>query len=113
MWAAVTALLALTLLWRQWQPAAGTGETGRRQGEPAAGAVTVTIPVDGMICVVCAASVKRTAQAVNGVRAADVDLARRRATVSYIDGKTSPEQIAAAIAGLGYHTGPPLIENLR
>ena len=72
--------------------------------------VTVSIPVEGMICMVCASSVKRTAKAVDGVSDAEVDLAGKRANVAYVEGRTSPEQIAAAIARLGYKTGSPVIE---
>ena len=79
----------------------------------APGTATVSIPVEGMIYFLCASSVKRTVQAVEGVSAAEVDLAARRATIAYVEGKTSPNQIAAAIARLGYKTGAPVIENRR
>jgi Cd2+/Zn2+-exporting ATPase len=49
---------------------------------------TVRVPVEGMICMVCASSVKRRAEAIDGVTGAEVDLAGKRATMSYVDGKT-------------------------
>lgn len=104
-------LVVLTLVvvrpWASSEPASRHTPAANPQ---AAGTVTVSIPVEGMTCMVCASSVKRTAQGVDGVREAEVDLARKRAKISYVDGTTSPEHIAAAIARLGYKTGSPMIE---
>ena len=104
-------LLALTfVVVRPWASSTRiSGDTPARNVR-VAGTTTVSIPVEGMICVVCASSVKRTVQGFDGVREAEVDLAGRRAKVSYVDGTTAPEQIAAAISRLGYKTGPPVIE---
>ena len=87
-----------------------TEENKAAQSDDATPAQTVSIPVEGMSCASCAASVKRTAEALNGVRVAEVDLAKRRARIEYIEAKTSPEQIAAAIEELGYKTGSPIAE---
>jgi copper chaperone CopZ len=104
-------LLALTFVaLRPWAGSARISSDTPAQNVQVAGTTTVSIPVEGMICVVCASSVKRTAQGIDGVREAEVDLVGRRAKVSYVEGTTSPEQIAAAIARLGYMTGPPVIE---
>jgi Cd2+/Zn2+-exporting ATPase len=104
-------LLALTfVVLRPWAGSARISSDTPAQNVQVAGTTTVSIPVEGMICVVCASSVKRTAQGIDGVREAEVDLVGRRAKVSYVEGTTSPEQIAAAIARLGYETGPPIIE---
>lgn len=104
-------LIAVTVIVvRPWNSSAPSSSETSPQTAQAAGTVTVSIPVDGMICVVCASSVKRTAQAIDGVSDADVDLAGKRAKVVYVEGRTSPEQIAAAITRLGYKTGPPIIE---
>ena len=58
----------------------------------------------------CVASVKRTAAAIDGVRDVKVDLAGRSARVEYAADRTTPEQIAAAIAALGYRVGAPVKE---
>jgi copper chaperone CopZ len=80
------------------------------QNQEATKTVTVSIPVEGMSCVSCAASVKRTAKGIDGVRNAEVDLAGRFARVEYVEGRTSPEQISTAIRQLGYKTGTPVVE---
>ncbi len=56
------------------------------------------------------ASVKQTAKGIDGVRSTEVDLAKRRARIEYVEGRTSPEQISAAIRQLGYKTGTPVVE---
>lgn len=107
-------LLALTLVVvRPWASSSPGSSDTPVQNTPVTRTVTVSIPVEGMICVVCASSVKRTAQGVDGVRDAEVDLAGRRARISYVEGMTSPEQIAAAIASRGYKTGLPVIEKAQ
>ena len=79
----------------------------------ASGSVTVTVPVEGMSCMVCASSVRRSVEAIDGVTRVEVDLAGKRAKVSYVEGKTSPERIAADISRLGYKTGPPAVEKAQ
>ncbi len=74
---------------------------------------TVRIPVQGMSCVVCAASVKKALQAIDGVQEADIDLERREARVRYGEGKVSPERLVAAINQLGYKAGTPVPEAPR
>ena len=87
------------------------GEDGARmQSEQAVETRTVVIPVEGMSCASCVASVTRATKAVEGVKHVDVDLAGARATVEYVSSATSPEQIARAIAALGYKTGAPVME---
>lgn len=71
---------------------------------------TVTLPVEGMSCGSCVASVKRTVKALNGVTSVEVSLAERRARVSYDASKVTPDQIVAAIRELGYKTGSPVTE---
>ena len=71
---------------------------------------TVTLPVEGMSCSSCVASVKRTVKGLNGVTSVEVSLAERRARVSYDSSKVTPDHIVAAIRELGYKTGPPVPE---
>src|SRR5258708_28903951 len=81
-----------------------------RAGQNEKAVQTVSIPVEGMSCQLCVASVKQTAKGIEGVRNAEVDLAGRRARIEYIEGRTSPEQISAAIRQLGYKTSAPVVE---
>ena len=74
---------------------------------------TVRIPVQGMICVVCAGNVKKTLESIDGVQEADIDLERREARVRYGAGKVSPAQFVAAINQLGYKAGTPIPEAPR
>lgn len=68
---------------------------------------TVTVPVDGMICMVCAGSVKNALKAVHGVQNAEVNLEKRYATVQYENGKVSVEELTRTITQLGYKAGVP------
>lgn len=68
---------------------------------------TVTVPVNGMICMVCAGSVKNALKAVHGVQKAEVDLEKRNVTVQYEHGKVSLDALTRAINELGYKAGVP------
>ena len=63
---------------------------------------TVTVRVDGMICMVCAGSVKNALKAVHGVENAEVSLEKRSATVAYEHGKVSVDELTRVISHLGY-----------
>lgn len=69
---------------------------------------TVRIPIQGMICTVCAGSVKKALQSVAGVQEAEISLERREARVRYGEGKVSPEQLVTTINQLGYKAGTPV-----
>lgn len=71
---------------------------------------TVLIPIDGMSCGACAARVRKTLRAMNGVADVAVDLEHRNARVKYVAAKTSPDQLAAAINSLGYKAGTPAVQ---
>lgn len=79
-------------------------------GDPVSGAQpkTVTIPVEGMACMSCAATVKRAVKAINGVSDVQVNLVGRSVRLAYTPGVASPERIAAAITSLGYRAGLPM-----
>ena len=68
---------------------------------------TVTVPVNGMICMVCAGSVKNALKAVHGVENAEVHLEKRFATVQYENGKVSVDELTRVISQLGYKVGVP------
>jgi copper chaperone CopZ len=68
---------------------------------------TVVIPVEGMACIACAASVKRALKAIDGVSGVEVNLERRTAQVTYVSGKVAPERLVEVINKLGYRAGTP------
>lgn len=74
----------------------------------ASAAHMVTIPVKGMSCGSCVASVKRSVSSVKGVQAVGVSLEKREATVTYTKGEVSPEQLVKTINELGYQAGKPV-----
>lgn len=73
----------------------------------------VTIPVEGMSCISCAATVKSAIQKIHGVTEVEVSLEHRAARVRYIDGKVSPDQLVAAVNHLGYRAGTPRMEEAK
>jgi copper chaperone CopZ len=68
---------------------------------------TVVIPVDGMVCFACAATIKRTVKSLGGVSSTEVSLEKRTVQVTYAADQLTPERIAAAINKLGYKAGAP------
>jgi Cu+-exporting ATPase len=70
--------------------------------------LTVKVPVDGMICMVCAGSVKNALKSVHGVQSAEVNLENHYATVQYEKGKVSVEELTRTINQLGYKAGAPM-----
>jgi copper chaperone CopZ len=67
----------------------------------------VEIPVEGMACVSCAASVKHAVKSLNGVIRVEVSLEKRNARVTYFANLLTPDRIVAAIDKLGYTAGTP------
>jgi len=76
----------------------------------AADAKTVRIPIQGMVCTVCAASVKKALLSLEGVQGAEISLERREAQVRYVEGEVSPQELVAAIKQLGYKASAPVPE---
>jgi copper chaperone CopZ len=77
------------------------------KGEAQADAKTIVIPVEGMVCYACAATVKRSVKSLAGVIDVEVNLEKRTAKVTYAANKVSAERIAAAIDQAGYRAGLP------
>ena len=98
--------LALYLVATPWQsrPSPATAEPN---------ATVVNIPVEGMSCASCVASVKKAVSSIDGVTAVDVSLEHRQAKVRYVPDKASAQQIAGAINKLGYKAGEPKIEEAK
>lgn len=66
---------------------------------------TVSIPVEGMSCVSCAARVRRTLKSIDGVQQVEVSLERREAVVRFAADKVTSERLESAINSLGYKAG--------
>ncbi len=64
--------------------------------------------VTGMDCASCVAHVEKALKSVDGVVAAEVNLARGRATVKFDPGATNPQSLAEAVSQSGYPTQPEL-----
>ena len=62
----------------------------------------VEVPITGMTCANCAATIERALKKVSGVTSAAVNLATERATVEYIPGLTTHADLVAAIKKAGY-----------
>ncbi|MFA5206731.1 MAG: heavy metal translocating P-type ATPase, partial [Lentisphaeria bacterium] len=75
-------------------------------GNAAGTAAVAALSVSGMDCASCAARVEQAALGVPGVAACQVNLARGRAVVRFDGRQTTPERIAAALAGAGYPAVP-------
>lgn len=68
---------------------------------------TVAVPVNGMICQICAGQVKAALKEVRGVRDVEISLDNRNAVIRYADGEVSMDDVTRAITELGYKTGAP------
>jgi copper chaperone CopZ len=91
-------------------PALTAGPSSTQSGEKVQ-VKTVVIPVQGMACVACAATVKRTLKALEGVSQVEASLERRAAQVSYVPEKVSADRLVAAINQAGYRAGVPREQN--
>ncbi len=65
--------------------------------------VTLELPITGMSCANCAKTIERTLnQKVQGVVEAVVNFASEKATVRYVPGTVTRDDMVAAVAGAGY-----------
>ncbi len=62
----------------------------------------VTLPITGMTCANCVATVERNIKRLDGVRSASVNLASERASIEYDGSKLSQDEIVASIQRAGY-----------
>jgi Cu+-exporting ATPase len=76
--------------------------------EPAAGA-KVDIPVQGMTCAACQASIQKALQRQPGVLDASVNLMMKNAAVTYDPDVTGPESLVEAIRDTGYEAELPRV----
>lgn len=75
---------------------------------PAQPAQKVTLPVEGMTCAACQATVQRALSKQPGVAKAAVNLMMHEATVHFDPAATTPAQIVAAINDTGYVSRLPV-----
>ena len=68
---------------------------------------TVTIPVGGMTCAACQASVQKALEREQGVLKASVSLMLKSADVSFDPASTSPAALVEAIRRTGYEAALP------
>ena len=68
---------------------------------------TIKIPVDGMICQVCAGTVKSALKKVDGVNDAEISLEKRNAIVHYDERTVTLETLTRAIEDAGFRPGEP------
>lgn len=66
------------------------------------------LSVEGMSCGACAARVKGTLKAIDGVADVEVSLAERNVRVRHAEEKVTPERLAVAINELGYKATVPV-----
>lgn len=64
--------------------------------------VKKTYPIKGMHCASCVGVIERSLSKTPGIKTATVNLATEKATVTYDDLKCTPDQIAWAVANVGY-----------
>lgn len=67
----------------------------------------LVIPVDGMACGSCAARVKKTLTAIDGVGETTVSVEDKSVITHYDPRKLSPSRLVGAINGLGFKAGTP------
>jgi Cu+-exporting ATPase len=63
---------------------------------------TTTINIEGMSCAHCAGAVQRELAGLQGVKDVTVDLASKKAMISYEPGKVGNDQFKQAVEKAGY-----------
>lgn len=93
----------------------GVSPTASTQTAAPTGAATpvktrlASIPVEGMFCLSCAATVKRKVKSLDGVQNAEVHFREKIVVVNYrADRPDVPDRAVAAINSLGYKARPAI-----
>ena len=66
------------------------------------GSEKIILPIGGMTCAMCSSHVEEALKGLEGVLAANVNLASERALVEYVPGVVTPEDFRRAVADAGY-----------
>ena len=90
-----------TLSLPETRPAPPPGKTGEASG------AKIDIPVSGMTCAACQASVQKALERQPGVLDASVNLMLKNAAVTYDPAATRPEALVEAIRDTGYEAALP------
>jgi len=69
------------------------------------GVETITLPIQGMTCASCVATVEKALKSLAGVVRADVNLATEQATVGLLPMVVTRDQLAQAVRAAGYDVG--------
>ena len=75
--------------------------------------IKTSIPIEGMSCNACVASIKKELKSLDALEGVEVSLQHRNATVFYEEGKITPQQVQDAINEIGYKAGEPVTEKNR
>lgn len=67
----------------------------------------IKMPIDGMVCMACQSTVKKTIKSLNGVTNVEVSLEKKNAIISYYPNEVKPQQIQKAVNDKGYTAGKP------
>ena len=103
----LAALLVFAGLPRQALAAEASAAVAEPTTEAKPSLRVVEIPVEGMGCISCAASIKHAVKNLTGVLRVEVSLEKRNARVTYFANLLAPDRIVAAIDKLGYTAGTP------
>lgn len=68
---------------------------------------TAVIPIEGMSCSACAARIKKTLNAIDGISDVEINLADRNARIRFVPSKINPDRLVSEINALGYHASLP------
>ncbi|RUL83552.1 heavy-metal-associated domain-containing protein [Tautonia sociabilis] len=90
--------------------AAGAADGPPRARDAASGERTVLIPVEGMACESCAEAIAGRLRALDGVDEVSISLMAKEARVRYVEGRITPERLAAEVAARGFTPGTPRME---
>ena len=104
---AIGVMALLVALWAASGSRRNTRAATQASSHRAVVARRVSIPVSGMICQVCAGTVKSALKKVDGVQDAEISLEQRNAVVHYDARKVSLDQLTRAIEKAGYKPGVP------
>ncbi len=70
----------------------------------------ITLPVTGMTCANCVATIERNVRKLEGVKAAAVNLATERVSLVYDDSVLKPDDVIARIRKAGYDVPTQTVE---
>jgi Cu+-exporting ATPase len=80
----------------------GCGCGGDKTCSTSTSTSTTTINIEGMSCAHCAGAVQRELAGLQGVKDVTVDLASKKAMISYEPGKVGNDQFKQAVEKAGY-----------